>query len=74
MSPPGNRRVAVLTGGGDAPGLNAVVRAVAKSAFGRGWEVLGIEVAPGILARRFRPRAPHTVPMRDGCSGVWSVG
>jgi 6-phosphofructokinase 1 len=43
MSPPGNRRIAVLTGGGDAPGLNAVVRAVAKSAFGKGWEVLGIE-------------------------------
>jgi 6-phosphofructokinase 1 len=43
MSASGNRRIAVLTGGGDAPGLNAVVRAVAKSAFGRGWEVLGIE-------------------------------
>jgi 6-phosphofructokinase 1 len=40
---PGLRRIAVLTGGGDAPGLNAVVRAVAKSAFGKGWEVLGIE-------------------------------
>jgi 6-phosphofructokinase 1 len=39
----GPRRVGVLTGGGDAPGLNAVVRAVAKSAFGRGWEVFGIE-------------------------------
>jgi 6-phosphofructokinase 1 len=39
----GLRRIAVLTGGGDAPGLNAVVRAVAKSAFGKGWEVLGIE-------------------------------
>ncbi|HMB69069.1 MAG TPA: ATP-dependent 6-phosphofructokinase [bacterium] len=39
----GLRRIAVLTGGGDAPGLNAVVRAVAKSAIHRGWEVLGIE-------------------------------
>jgi ATP-dependent phosphofructokinase / diphosphate-dependent phosphofructokinase len=36
------RRIAVNTGGGDAPGLNAVIRAVALSAFGRGWEVLGI--------------------------------
>ena len=36
-------RIAVLTGGGDAPGLNAVIRAVVKSAMGRGWEVLGIE-------------------------------
>lgn len=33
----------MLTGGGDAPGLNAVVRAVAKSAIQRGWEVLGVE-------------------------------
>lgn len=28
------RRIAVLTGGGDAPGLNAVVRAVVKTAVG----------------------------------------
>ena|SRR3990172_2257117 len=37
------RRIAVLTGGGDAPGLNAVVRAVVKTAIGEhGWEVLGV--------------------------------
>ncbi len=36
------RRIAVNTGGGDAPGLNAVIRAVALSARVRGWEVLGI--------------------------------
>lgn len=37
------RRIAMLTGGGDAPGLNAVIRAVAKSAIQvYGWEVLGI--------------------------------
>jgi len=36
------RRIAVLTGGGDAPGLNAVIRAVVKSAVNRGWEVSGI--------------------------------
>jgi ATP-dependent phosphofructokinase / diphosphate-dependent phosphofructokinase len=36
------RRIAVNTGGGDAPGLNAVIRAVATSAVARGWEVLGI--------------------------------
>src|SRR3990172_4414206 len=37
------RRIAVLTGGGDAPGLNAVVRAVVKTAVGDyGWEVLGV--------------------------------
>lgn len=38
------RRIGVLTGGGDTPGLNAVVRAVVKSARNvYGWEVIGIE-------------------------------
>jgi ATP-dependent phosphofructokinase / diphosphate-dependent phosphofructokinase len=36
------RRIAVTTGGGDAPGLNAVVRAVVLAARRRGWDVLGI--------------------------------
>jgi len=33
----------VLTGGGDAPGLNAVIRAVVKSSFNSGLECLGLE-------------------------------
>jgi phosphofructokinase-like protein len=36
------RRIAVCTGGGDAPGLNAVIRAVAIAAANRGWECYGI--------------------------------
>ncbi len=36
------RRLAVNTGGGDAPGLNAVIRAVVLSALNHGWEVVGI--------------------------------
>jgi 6-phosphofructokinase 1 len=36
------RRIAINTGGGDAPGLNAVIRSVALSALNRGWEVIGI--------------------------------
>ena len=35
-------RIATLTGGGDAPGLNAAIRAVARATLNRGWEVLGI--------------------------------
>jgi 6-phosphofructokinase 1 len=35
-------RIAVNTGGGDAPGLNAVIRAVVLSAENLGWEVYGI--------------------------------
>jgi phosphofructokinase-like protein len=37
------RRIGVLTSGGDAPGLNAVIRAVVKTADHLGYEVLGIE-------------------------------
>ena len=36
------RRISVSTGGGDAPGLNAVIRAVALAAERRGWECFGI--------------------------------
>ncbi len=39
------RRIAVNTGGGDAPGLNAVIRAVTISAIHLGWEVVGIRDA-----------------------------
>lgn len=47
------RRVGVLTSGGDAPGLNAVIRAVVKAASGLGWEVLGIEYGfEGLLGER----------------------
>src|SRR5688500_237820 len=36
------KRIAVNTGGGDAPGLNAVIRAVVLASRTRGWEVFGI--------------------------------
>lgn len=34
-------RIGIVTGGGDCPGLNAVIRAVAKAAAKRGWESIG---------------------------------
>ncbi len=37
------KRIGVLTGGGDAPGLNAVIRAVVKSAANAGIECIGLE-------------------------------
>jgi len=54
------QRIAVSTGGGDCPGLNAVIRAVVKTAINSyGWEVLGIEDGyDGLLGRdgaRVRP-------------------
>jgi len=36
------RKIAINTGGGDAPGLNAVIRAATLAAINRGWEVVGI--------------------------------
>lgn len=36
------KRIAVLTSGGDAPGMNAAIRAVTRGALARGWEVLGV--------------------------------
>jgi 6-phosphofructokinase 1 len=49
-------KIAVLTSGGDAPGMNAAVRAVARMAFARHWEAVGIEVGyRGLLEGRFHP-------------------
>jgi 6-phosphofructokinase 1 len=49
-------RVAVLTSGGDAPGMNAAVYSVVKTARGRGHEVLGIERGyEGLLDREAPP-------------------
>jgi ATP-dependent phosphofructokinase / diphosphate-dependent phosphofructokinase len=40
---PTTKKIGVLTGGGDAPGLNAVIRAVVKSAYNSGVQVVGLE-------------------------------
>lgn len=51
------KRIGVLTGGGDCPGLNAVIRAVTKSAIAaHGLEVMGIEDGfLGLIEDRVRP-------------------
>src|SRR5215212_382025 len=36
-----SERIGIVTGGGDCPGLNAVIRAVAKAAARRGWGTIG---------------------------------
>lgn len=44
-------RIAVLTSGGDAPGMNACIRAVVRTGLHRGWEVLGVRYGfQGLLA------------------------
>jgi 6-phosphofructokinase 1 len=42
MATKGIRKIAINTGGGDAPGLNAVIRAATIAAIDRGWECVGI--------------------------------
>jgi 6-phosphofructokinase 1 len=49
-------RIGVLTGGGDCPGLNAVIRAVARHAWPRGHEVIGVrEGWRGMVEGIFQP-------------------
>lgn len=36
------KRVAILTSGGDAPGMNATIRAITRKAIYEGWEVMGV--------------------------------
>ncbi len=56
------RRVAVLTSGGDAPGMNAAIRAVVRAGLAKGWEVLGIRRGyAGLLAEEIRPLGARDV-------------
>ena len=55
-------RVGILTGGGDCPGLNAVIRAVARRSFDRGYEVVGVrEGWRGLIESRFEPLGPREI-------------
>jgi 6-phosphofructokinase 1 len=49
-------RIGVLTGGGDCPGLNAVIRAVARRSWSNGHEVIGVrEGWLGMIEQKFQP-------------------
>ncbi len=63
-------RIGISTGGGDAPGLNAVIRAAALSAMGRGWEVIGIRKGfSGLLGE------DQCVPLsRESVRGIAHLG
>jgi phosphofructokinase-like protein len=50
-----SRRVGLLTGGGDCPGLNAVIRAVTRRSLDRGYEVVGVRAGwRGLVEGAFR--------------------
>src|SRR5687768_3024254 len=55
-------QVGVLTGGGDCPGLNAVIRAVARRSFERGHEVVGVRAGwRGLVDGLFEPLGPREI-------------
>ncbi|MCI0722561.1 MAG: 6-phosphofructokinase [Acidobacteria bacterium] len=48
------KRIAVLTSGGDAPGMNAAIRAVVRTGLHQGWEVFGVRRGyAGLIAGNF---------------------
>ena len=63
-------RIAILTGGGDCPGINAVIRAVAKKAMDeKGMEVIGIEDGyEGVVTQRYQKLRNKDV------SGILTLG
>ena len=62
-------RVAVLTTGGDAPGINAAIRAVVRTGIDKGWEMTGIRHGyAGLLHSDFVPLGPRDV------SGIIGLG
>src|SRR5262249_6469707 len=64
------KRIGVLTGGGDAPGLNAVIRAVVKTASNSGIECVGLEDSFDGLIEQGRSR---TLTPRD-VTGILRLG
>jgi len=58
----GMKTIGVITSGGDAPGMNAAIRAVTRLGHGRNLEVLGFEKGwEGLLTNKFRRLTPRTV-------------
>ncbi|HMM27375.1 MAG: 6-phosphofructokinase [Chloroflexota bacterium] len=56
------KRIAVLTSGGDAPGMNAAIRAVVRTGIDYGWEVFGVQHGyAGLIAGDFIPMGRRSV-------------
>lgn len=69
------KRIAINTGGGDAPGLNAVIRAVVVSALNRGWECVGIRDGyNGLFLPNQYPNGGLISLTRDKVRGITHLG
>ncbi|MBS7608320.1 6-phosphofructokinase [Candidatus Bathyarchaeota archaeon] len=56
------KTIGVVTSGGDAPGMNAAIRAVTRLAYAHGFQVLGFERGwEGLIQNRFRRLDPRSV-------------
>ena len=56
------KTIGVVTSGGDAPGMNAAIRAVVRTAYAKGFQVLGFERGwEGLIKNRFRRLDPRSV-------------
>lgn len=56
------KRIAIVTSGGDAPGMNAAVRAVTRVAYSKNLEVYGFERGwDGLITNTFRSLTPRSV-------------
>jgi len=65
------QRLAVLTSGGDAPGMNAAIRAVVRTGVARGFEVLGVRHGyTGLIAGDFVPLGSRDVGGIMQCGGT----
>jgi 6-phosphofructokinase 1 len=63
------KKIGLVTSGGDAPGMNAAIRAVTRVAHSKGMEVLGFERGwDGLITNRFRMLTPRNV------GGILHVG
>ena len=69
------RRIALSTGGGDAPGLNAVIRATTLAALNRGWHVVGIRDGfNGLLQPEEYPDGGVVPLTHQTVSGIMHLG
>jgi ATP-dependent phosphofructokinase / diphosphate-dependent phosphofructokinase len=68
-------KIAISTGGGDAPGLNAVIRAATLSASRRGWDVVGIRDSfNGLMFPELYPMGGMIELTRDSVRGISHLG
>jgi len=56
------KRIAVLTSGGDAPGMNAAIRAVVRTGLDKGWDVFGVKNGyQGLIENKIEPLGARDV-------------